>query len=40
MESLHKGTGKARFGRLYGPQRAFIKEGTDLLSMYKRNHGK
>lgn len=35
-----KGTGKARFGRLYGPQRAFIKEGTDLLSMYKRNHGK
>lgn len=35
-----KGTGKARFGRLYGPQRAFIKEGTDLLSIYKRNHGK
>ena len=35
-----KGAGKARFGRLYGPQRAFIKEGTDLLSMYKRNHGK
>ncbi|MDU1980053.1 MAG: virulence-associated E family protein [Clostridium sp.] len=35
-----KGTGKARFGGLYGPQRAFIKEGTDLLSMYKRNHGK
>ncbi|MBF1754681.1 MAG: hypothetical protein HXP15_01030 [Veillonella sp.] len=38
--SYTKGTGKARFGRLYGPQRAFIKEGTDLLSMYKRNHGK
>ena len=35
-----KGTGKARFGRPYGPQRAFIKEGTDLLPMYKRNHGK
>lgn len=35
-----KGTGKARFGRLYGPQRAFIKEGTDLRSIYKRNQGK
>lgn len=35
-----KGTGKARFGRLYGPQRAFVREGTDLLSIYKRNHGK
>jgi predicted P-loop ATPase len=35
-----KGTGKARFGRLYGPQRAFIREGTDLLSIYKRNHEK
>ena len=35
-----KGKGKARFGRLYGPQRAFIKEGADLLSIYKRNHGK
>lgn len=35
-----KGTGKARFGRLYGPQRAFVREGTDLLSIYKRNHEK
>ena len=35
-----KGTGKARFGRLYGPQRAFVREGTDLLSVYKRNHEK
>ena len=35
-----KGTGKARFGRLYGPQRAFVREGTDLLSIYKRNHDK
>ncbi|RJY50372.1 hypothetical protein D2965_05785 [Veillonella atypica] len=35
-----KGTGKARFGGLYGPQRAFIREGTDLLSIYKRNHEK
>lgn len=35
-----KGTGKARFGGLYGPQRAFIKEGSDLLSMHKRNHDK
>ena len=35
-----KGTGKARFGGLYGPQRAFIKEGSDLLSIHKRNHGK
>ena len=38
--SYTKGTGKARFGRLYGPQRAFIREGTDLLSIYKRNHEK
>nr|DAK38795.1 MAG TPA: virulence associated protein E [Caudoviricetes sp.] len=35
-----KGTGKARFGRLYGPQRAFVREGTDILSIYKRNHEK
>ena len=35
-----KGTGKARFGRLYGPQRAFVRGGTDLLSIYKRNHEK
>ena len=35
-----KGTGKARFGKLYGPQRAFVRDGTGLLDIYKKNHKK
>ena len=35
-----KGTGKARFGKFYGPQRAFVRDGTGLLDIYKKNHKK